>query len=798
MRIWPYVLAYFPVIVTTAQRPPKVKQPVDYVNPFIGASTNAEKAGISHGLGKTFPGAATPFGMVQVSPNTITGGDNGSGYSYEHTSIEGFAFTQLSGVGWYGDLGNFLVMPTTGALHTSAGAAGGTGVDGAGAGTGGAAEGYRSAYDKSTEKASAGYYSVFLTKYQVKTECTAAPHSGMLRFTYEKGGPARIQIDLARRVGGTSTLQEVHIVDDHSIEGWMQCTPEGGGWGDGDGHVSYTVYFRAEFSKPLKDYGVWSAAIPDNWTRKREDVESARYQQCIAAAAIIRGARAQQGKHLGFFTGFDTRPGEQVTMKAGISFVDIEGARNNLCSEIPGWDFDAVHRQAITNWSRALDKIRITGGTEEEKTVFYTALYHTLIDPRVLTDVDGRYPGGDSQVHPRAVYTKRTVFSGWDVYRSQMPLQTIINPSVVNDMIRSLIDLAGESGRQYLERWELMNAYSGCMIGNPAVIMIADAYAKGIRDFDLNLAYRYSVNSCERYGNGDRGWSYIADPDDHSGTSYGSAPFVISNTLENGFSEWCLSRLAGALGHSTDSVRYAGRAESYRNIWDDSVGWFRPRRTDGSWEPWPREGRLKQLYGTVESNPYQQGWFVPHDIPGMVALMGGREKVIADLQDMFQKTPDNMLWNDYYNHSNEPVHHIPFLFNRLGAPWLTQEWSRQICTRAYHNSVEGLVGNEDVGQMSAWYVLAASGLHPVCPGDVRYEITSPVFSRVVIQLDSTYASGKTFTIIARDNSRENIYIQSASLNGKPYALCHIDHAQIAAGGILELMMGPRPNKNWGL
>jgi predicted alpha-1,2-mannosidase len=791
MRIWPYVLAYFPVIVTTAQRPLKIKQPVDYVNPFIGASTNAEKAGVSHGLGKTFPGAATPFGMVQVSPNTITGGDNGSGYSYEHTSIEGFAFTQLSGVGWYGDLGNFLVTPTTGALHTSAGAAGG-------AGAGVPAEGYRSPYDKSTEKASAGYYSVFLTKYRVKTECTAAPHSGMLRFTYEKGGPARIQIDLARRVGGTSTLQEVHVADDHSIEGWMQCTPEGGGWGDGDGHVSYTVYFRAEFSKPLKDYGTWSAAIPDNWTRKREDVESARYQQCIAAAAVTRGMRTLQGKHLGFFTGFDTRPGEQVTMKAGISFVDIEGARNNLRSEIPGWDFDAVHRQAITNWSRALDKIRITGGTEEEKTVFYTALYHTLIDPRVLTDVDGRYPGGDGQVHPRAAYTRRTVFSGWDVYRSQMPLQTIINPSVVNDMIRSLIDLAGESGRQYLERWELMNAYSGCMIGNPAVIMIADAYAKGIRDFDLNKAYLYSVNSCERYGNGDRGWSYIADPDDHSGTSYGSAPFVISNTLENGFSEWCLSRLAGALGHSMDSARYTSRGESYRNIWDDSVGWFRPRRTDGSWEPWPREGRLKQLYGTVESNPYQQGWFVPHDIPGMVALMGGREKVIADLQDMFQKTPDNMLWNDYYNHSNEPVHHIPFLFNRLGAPWLTQEWSRQICTRAYHNSVEGLVGNEDVGQMSAWYVLAASGLHPVCPGDTRYEITSPVFSRIVIQLDSTYASGRTFTIIARDNSRENIYIQSATLNGKPYPYCHIDHAQIAAGGILELMMGSRPNKNWGL
>ena len=806
MRIWPFVLFYFPVLTAEAQPPQKVKQPVDYVNPFIGASTNAAKAGASHGLGKTFPGAATPFGMVQVSPNTITGGDNGSGYSYEHTSIEGFAMTQLSGVGWYGDLGNFLVMPTNGSLHTNAGSAAGVAgsagsTSSAGSADGDSAapmEGYRSSYDKSSERASAGYYSVFLSKYQVKAECTAAPHSGMLRFTWRKGGPSRIQIDLARRVGGTSTLQNVKVVDDHTIEGWMQCTPEGGGWGDGAGNVYYTVYFHAEFSKPLKDYGVWSAEIPDGWTRKREDVESARYQKCIATARVTRGDRDRQDKHLGFFTEFSTQPGEQVLMKTGISFVSIEGARNNLRVEIPGWDFDAIHAQARARWSQALGKMKIEGGTPEERTVFYTALYHTLLDPRILTDVDGRYPGGDGKVHAAGDFVKRTVFSGWDVYRSQMPLQTIINPSVVNDMICSLVDLADRSGKQYLERWELMNAYSGCMIGNPAVIMIADAYAKGIRHYDMAKAYRYSVNSCERVGNGDRGWSYISDPDDHSGASYGSAPFVISNTLENGYSEWCLSRLATALGHPNDSARYVLRSESYRNIFDTTVGWFRPRRVDGSWEPWPAEGRLKQFYGTVESNPYQQGWFVPHDIPGMVALMGGRAKVIADLQHMFQRTPQGMLWNDYYNQANEPVHHVPFLFNRLGEPWLTQYWSRAICTRAYHDGVDGLVGNEDVGQMSAWYVLAASGLHPVCPGDTRYEITSPVFSRVVIGLDPIYASGKTFTIIARNNSRENVYIQGASLNGQPYRYCHIDHAQIAAGGMLELTMGPRPNKNWGL
>lgn len=769
-------------LVGTAQG----KEPVDYVNPFIGASTNEDKAGASHGLGKTFPGATTPYGMVQVSPNTITGGDNGCGYSYEHTSIEGFAFTQMSGVGWYGDLGNFLVMPTTGPLHTFSGKLEDP------------SKGYRSTYDKSSEHATAGYYSVLLDKYHVHAEMTAATHSGMLRFTFEAGGHSRIQIDLARRVGGTATLQYVKVVDDHTIEGWMKCTPEGGGWGDGAGNVYYTVYFYAQFSKPLTQYGVWSADIPDDWSRKRESVTSDKYQDRIAQSTVLPMVGERQGKHLGFYTEFDAKAGEAVLMKSGISFVSIAGAKQNLNAEIPDWDFDGVHLRSRQLWNQALDKIDIHGGTEEEKTVFYTAMYHTMIDPRILTDVSGDYPGGDGQVHRSAAFTKRTIFSGWDVFRSQMPLQTIINPALVNDVINSLVSLADQSGQHYLERWEIFNAYSGCMIGNPAVVVLSDAYAKGIRGYDVNKAYQYAVNSCERFGNGDKGWSYICDPVDHSGTSYASAPFVISNTLENAYSEWCLAQLAKALGHSEDAGKYAARSQSYKNVFDTSVHWFRPKEADGSWSVWPSEGRLKQFYGTVESNPYQQGWFVPQDIDGMVALMGGKEKVIEDLLNLFHQTPQGMLWNDYYNHANEPVHHVPFLFNRLGAPWLTQEWSRQVCTRAYHDGVEGLVGNEDVGQMSAWYVLAASGLHPICPGDTRYEITSPVFDKVVLKLDPAYAKGKTFEVIAHGNSAENVYIQSAKLNGKAYPYCHIDHAQILAGGVLELFMGPKPNKNWGI
>jgi len=742
-----------------------------YVNPMIGASSSAAAAGTYHGLGKTFPGATTPYGMVQVSPNTITGGDNGSGYSDEHTSIEGFALTQMSGVGWYGDMGNFLVIPSSGPLMTVAGKADGS------------TAGYRSAYDKQSERTSAGYYRVLLAKHHIEAEMTAAPHSGMLRFSFPKGAVQRIQIDLARRVGGTSTLQYVKVVDDHTIEGWMKCTPDGGGWGDGDGHADYTVYFYAQFSKPMKDHGVWAADIPDDWRRKREDVESDKYQSQIVKAAVLKGIKEKEGRHLGFFAGFEPGDNEQVEIRAGISYVDIAGAKNNLRSEINTWNFDAIHQRAVASWDKALSKIKVEGGTPEQKTVFYTALYHTMIDPRIITDVDGRYPGGDGKIHRSIGFKKRTVFSGWDVYRSQMPLQTIINPALVGDMINSLVTLASEKHKDYLERWELLNAYSGCMFGNPGVSVIADAYAKGIRNYDVAKAYNLCVGSVERFGNGDRG--------------YAPQPNSIALTLEYAYAEWCVSQLAKWTGHSSDIAKYAARSKSYKNIFDKEKGWFRPKDSTGNWAAWPDSGRLTQWYGTFEANPYQQGWFVPHDIGGMVKLMGGRQKVIADLDHFFARTPENMMWNDYYNHANEPVHHVAFLYNRLGMPWLTQQWSRAICRRAYHNSVEGLVGNEDVGQMSAWYVLAASGLHPVCPGDTRQEITSPVFGRIAIQIPSANGVAKIFTITALHNNEQNIYIQSARLNGKPYNKCYLDYKDVAAGGRLELTMGPRPNMSWG-
>ena len=751
-----------------------VDRPTDYVNPFIGASTNVDAAGAYHGLGKTFPGATTPWGMVQVSPNTITGGDNGSGYSYEHTTIEGFAFTQMSGVGWFGDLGNFLVMPTTGPLKLVAGKENNDSIDG-----------YRSTYDKATETARAGYYAVKLDDYQIQAECSATPHCGILRFTYPANPLSRIQVDLARRVGGTSTEQYLKVVDDHTVKGWMRCTPDGGGWGNGEGNVDYTVYFYARFSKPLDDFGCWSADIPDSWSRKRDDVTSVPYLQRVAQAPVQKGKTEMQGKHLGFYAEFPTTEGEAVELKVGISFVDMEGAENNFQREIASKSFDQVRREADELWNRELSRIRIAGGTADEKTVFYTSLYHTMIDPRTYTDVDGRYIGGDLKPHVAdSAFVKHTIFSGWDVFRSQFPLQTLINPRLVSDELNSLISQAEQSGREYFERWELLNAYSGCMLGNPALSVLADAYAKGIRTFDAEKAFRYAVNTSRLFGN--------------DSLRYTPGSQSIAKTLEYAYTDWCVSRLAADLGKEAESQLFYQKGQAYRNLFDSEKGWFRPRNADGSWVEWPQEGRLTEWYGCMEANPYQQGWFVPHDVPGMVELMGGREKVLADLKQFFDKTPSDFLWNVYYNHANEPVHFVPFLFNQLNEPWLTQKWTRHICRKAYFNKVEGLVGNEDVGQMSAWYVLAASGLHPDCPGNPRMQITSPVFDSIEFQLDPAYYPGKTFTVIAHDNSPENLYIQKALLNGQEYNKSYLDFADIVAGGKLELYMGSEPNEQWGV
>lgn len=746
-----------------------------WVNPMIGASTSVSGAGVYHGLGKTFPGADTPFGMVQVSPNTITGGDNGSGYSDEHRTIEGFAMTQMSGVGWNGDLGNFLVMPTVAEegvpLQTIAGKEDGS------------VKGWRSPYDKESEEAQAGYYSVNLTRYNVKTECTASPHCGFLRFTYPKSKKSRIQIDLARRVGGTAEEEYVKILNDSTFCGYIMCTPDGGGWGDGQGKAKYTIYYYATLSVPLKDYGFWTADIPDGWSRHCDDVISEKYLQRVAKATVLRGGSSCKGKHIGLFVEFPTEENEEVTLKVALSYVDSEGAEKNYRAEGACRSFDKARLDARQLWNEALSKVKIEGGDDNMRTIFYTALYHTMIDPRIFTDVDGRYTGGDGLVHTSdGMWTKRTIFSGWDVFRSQMPLQSFINPRVVSDLINSLITLAEESGKGYFERWELMNAYSGCMLGNPALPVLADAWSKGIHSFDVQKALKYGKRTSQMFGNDALG--------------YTSGSFCISHTLEYAYADWCLGMLARWAGDE-EADSYLTKGQAWRNIFDKEKGWFRPRDAEGNWAPWKENARTEEWYGCIESDPWQQGWFVPQDIDGMIEAMGGRDAVVADLDSFFALTPEDLHWNAYYNHANEPVHFVPYLYNRLRQPWKTQYWTRFICEHAYFVDVNGIVGNEDVGQMSAWYVLSASGMHPVCPADGYMEITSPMFPKVTFTLgDSTPA--KQFTIKCHNLSGQNIYIQRAELNGKDYNCSRLPVEAITAGGNLDLYMGASPNTLWGI
>jgi predicted alpha-1,2-mannosidase len=385
-----------------------------------------------------------------------------------------------------------------------------------------------------------------------------------------------------RRIAGSSDYQYIKVINDSTFMGWMKCSPDGGGWGNGKGQVQYTLHFYGRFSKPMTNYGFWSADIPDDWERKRDEVISIPYLTRVSQAPIIKGESELEGKHLGFFTEFASKEGEQVTLQVGISYVDAAGAENNFNAEIAGKDFDKVRAEAFQQWNRELGRINIEGGTEEQKTVFYTSLYHTMIDPRIHTDVDGRYIGGDYAIHQTdGKFTKRTVFSGWDVFRSQMPLQTIINPELVSDELNSLITMADQSGREYYERWELFNAYSGCMLGNPAHSVLADAYVKGIRTFDAEKALQYALNTSKKFGNDKLGYSY-------DGRSRG-----ISLTLEYAYFDWCIAQMAQAMGKSDLAAEFTQKSKAYRNLWDEELGWFRPRLGDGEWDKMRPKGRLQ-------------------------------------------------------------------------------------------------------------------------------------------------------------------------------------------------------------
>ena len=764
-----------------------------FINPLIGASTSALL-----GEGKTFPGAATPFGMVQLGPDTITGGlkgpghayegDNAPGYSYEDTTIEGFSFTHMSGVGWYGDFGNLQVMPTTGAMKLDSGRINHIG------------EGWRSTYSHANERAEANYYAVMLEKYGIRAELTASPRAGMLRFNYPKNETARIQLNLARRIGGTSTRQYVKVVGDRAIEGWMRCPSAGGGWGNGEGNVSYTIYFHMEFSRPLEHYGVWKIDIPDNAFPVQQGLTTSyfytdQYQDLVRRGEVLHGCNEYEGNHIGFFAEFSSLAvDEKVLVKSGISFVSVGGARKNLAHDIPGWDFEETCRKGRALWDDALSAIEIEGASESENKIFYTAMYHSMIDPRVISDVDGNYVNGGGKICKAEGYTPWTIFSGWDVYRGEFPLLTLIDATVVNDDISSLVNLAESSGKGYLERWEIMNAYSGCMDGDPATSVILDAYSKGIKGFDIDKAYAAARQTAA----GKDGLS-TNRPENAFYMAHGFVPDQpaspgVSWTLDNAYFDWCVASLALTLGKKDDAQTFSARAANYKNIYDSSVGSMRAKNAKGDWIPWLGKTAFGQ--GCTESNPLQQTWFVPHDVFGLIELMDGAESFSGQLEEFFEKTPSSFGWNEYYNHSNEPVHHAPYLFVYAGKPWLTQKWVRRILTNAYHNDVNGICGNDDVGQMSAWYVLSAMGFYPVCPGEPIYILGSPLFPSFKLHLDKQWYKEASFAITAKNQAPNHPYIQSAKLNGKPLSRAWIRHSEIVAGGTLEFVMDAEPNKEW--
>ena len=663
---------------------------VDLVDPMIGAVTYPE-SGLRgdesiHGFGKTFPGAATPFGMVQLSPDTVTGGDNGPGYSYTHGTIEGFSFFHMSGIGWYGEFGNFQVMPGTVAT---------------------------SRFSHDDERAEAGYYRVRLPDAGVVAELTAAKRAGMVRFTYEKGGTGSFKIDLARRIGELSRAkphgrQTFRQTGSHGFEGEIVCDSRDGGWGRGAGGVSYTVRYRGLCSKPIDD-------------REESGGETNHVVRVF----------------------FPVMKGEQVVLHVSFDFCGEP--------EVPaGFDFDGMRAEAREAWRTALGAVRVEGGTEKERKVFATALYHVMLDPREVGPGDG--------------FTRRTVFSGWDVYRSEFPLLTLIRPDVVSDTIRSMMETVTSGKRKTLPRWDIFGCPSGCMVGQPLVSVMACAYERGIRSFDAEKALELAQVSLEVESNDRR---------------LGYTPGDLSMTLEYAYADWCCGRLAQLMGKDDVAARYFGYAQAYTNCWSGEVGWMRARTADGGWLKW--EGRERHGQGCVESNPWQQGWFVPHDPNGLIRLMGGKERFTAELERFFSKVPGDFRWNDAYNHPNEPCHTLPYLWCLSSRPEEVCRWTRRICAAAYGTGPFGLCGNDDVGQMSAWYVLSAIGVHPLCPGDGKWYVTAPLFRKTVLRIGD-----RTFAIRAPDASESAWRIRGLRLNGAELRRNWITTSELTAGGVLEI------------
>jgi predicted alpha-1,2-mannosidase len=731
----------------------KKSDPTKFVNPFIGTG----------GHGHTFPGATVPHGMVQLSPDTRTlEWDACGGYHYTDSSIMGFSHTHLSGTG-ISDLGDVLFMPFTGNPKLTPG----TPED--------PDSGYRSRFSHQEELAEPGYYRVHLKDDNIKAELTATTRAGFHQYTYNTAGQSGIIIDLAHTIyEDKKPAHEIRIINNTEIQGYKKSS----GWA-----VDQNLFFHAKFNKPF------TCVFYDNGKK-------------IEASAIA------QSTHLVAVLNFDIQKGEQILAKVGISAVDNWGAQQNLEQEIPDWDFDKVKKAAHEFWEKELSKIAIQGGTTDEKTIFYTSLYHTAISPNLFTDVDFRYRGMDKKIKNSNGKNSYTVFSLWDTFRAFNPLKTITDPERTTDFINTLLAKYDEGG--VLPMWELVANYTGCMIGYHSVPVIVDAYNKGIRNFDVDKAYKAMKEAASYNRNG------ILFPNEDVANrlmpkaklyneQFGYIPSnlerqSVSKALEYAYDDWCIAQMAKDLGKTADYTLFMARSKKYKTYYDTTTGFMRGKNQDGSWRT-PFDPRFSQhnVNDYTEGNAYQWTWFVPQDVAGLVDLMGGKAAFIKNLDNLFSTSSEltgGTVSSDItgligqYAHGNEPSHHITHLYNYVGESWKTQKLTDEIMRTLYFNNANGLAGNEDCGQMSAWYVLNAMGFYSFCPGDNTYSIGRPLFDAVSIPL----ANGKTFQIITKNNSTTNKYIQSAKLNGKALDTPFFSHQNILEGGVLEFEMGDTINK----
>ena len=710
------------------------------VNLFIGTG----------GHGHTYPGATLPHGMVQLSPDTRTNGwDACSGYHYDDATLIGFSHTHLSGTG-IGDLGDILFLPYSDELKLVAP----NGDD--------REHSYGSAFSHNDEIAIPGYYSVYLKDYDVRTELTASLRAGFHRYSFPKNKQAGIYINLSRTIHNRRLIKsEINVVNDREIQGMKQVQ----GWAP-----NRFVYFHAQFSEPFE------------------------YKKIDDAHIDLKFSSSVQGK--------------QLLVKVGISFVDFDGAKNNLISEISDWNFDKVKKDASIAWNKELSKIEISTKDKKDLTVFYTALYHSALQPITSSDIDGRYRTMDNRIEQDVNYTNYAVFSLWDTFRSLHPLNTIVSPNENQAMIRSLIRKSDEGG--LLPMWELISNYTGCMIGYHAVSAIVDSYMKGQRDFDIEKAYNASVKSSSYDTLNvsptiNRGILHynLMPVGKHYKNTIGYIPAnvekqSVARGLEYAYNDWLIAQFAKDLGKESDYAHFMNLSKNYKHYFDASTGFMRGKMSDGSWRT-PFDPRYSDHNNDdyCEGNAWQWTWFVPHDVEGLAEIMGSKTAFLTKLDSLFSVSSDITGENasadisgmiGQYAHGNEPSHQTIHLYNIMGEPHKTQELIDKVLQTLYFNDPDGLSGNEDCGQMSAWYILNSMGFYSYCPGVPSYSIGRPLFDEVKINLQN----GNVFIVRVSNNSKTNKYVASAKLNGKELETLFFSHKDLMDGGILEINMTDKP------